>query len=120
RWLDLPYYGIGLKAYDWLPRSLRPGKSGSVRAAAVGERIPTIRGHGLHGGIVYTDGQFDDARLAITLARTFADLGGTALNYVAVTDFTKRNGRIVGLVAHDAETGKEIRIETRAVINAAG
>jgi len=120
RWLDLPYYGIGLKAYDWLAGSLSLGKSRWVRPAAVVERIPTIRSHGLHGGIVYTDGQFDDARLAITLARTFADLGGTALNYVAVTDFTKRNGRIVGLVAHDAETGEEIRIETRAVINAAG
>src|SRR4029077_1704441 len=100
--------------------ALNLGKSSWVGSAAVVERIPTIRGHGLHGGIVYTDGQFDDARLAITLARTFADLGGTALNYVTVTDFTKRNGRIVGLVANDVETGKEIRIETRAVINAAG
>ncbi len=69
--------------------------------------FPTIRGQGLHGGIVYTDGQFDDARLAITLARTLADLGGTALNYTTVTDFTRRDGRIAGLIARDAETGEE-------------
>ena len=46
---------------------------------------PRFAGRGLHGGIVYTDGQFDDSRLAITLARTLADLGGTVLNYAAVT-----------------------------------
>ena len=66
-----------------------------------------------------TDGQFmtPGSRL---LSLMFADLGGTALNYVTVTDFTKRNGQIVGLVAKDVETGEEIRIESRSVINAAG
>jgi len=120
RWLDLPYYGIGLKVYDALAGSLRLGKSRWLGPAGVVARIPTIRSQGLHGGIVYTDGQFDDARLAITLARTLADLGGTALNYVAVTGFAKRGGRIAGVVANDAETGREIHVEARAVINAAG
>jgi glycerol-3-phosphate dehydrogenase len=119
-WRDLAYYGIGLKLYDALAGSLRLGRSRWVGPASVVARIPTIRGKGLHGGIVYTDGQFDDARFAITLARTLADLGGTALNYVAVMEFIKRGGRIVGLVASDVETGDEIRVEARAVINAAG
>ena len=83
-WLDLPYYGIGLKLYDWMSGSLGLGRSRWVGRAGV------LRGclrfaHGLRGGIVYTDGQFDDARLAITLARTLADLGGTALNYMKVS-----------------------------------
>ena len=60
------------------------------------------------------------ARLAITLARTLADLGGTVLNYVPVTDFTRRDGRIAGVIARDAETGEELAIEARAVINATG
>jgi len=120
RWLDLPYYGIGLKLYDALAGSLSLGKSRWLSPAAVVTRIPTIRAQGLHGGILYTDGQFDDARLAITLARTLADCGGTALNYVAVTGFTKRGSRLIGLVAKDAETGDEIRVQARAVINAAG
>ena len=88
RWLDLPFYGIGLKVYDLLAGSLQPGRLALDRPAAgrpSGSRrsSPT----GLRGGIVYTDGQFDDARLAIALARTFADLGGTALNYAPVVGF---------------------------------
>jgi glycerol-3-phosphate dehydrogenase len=120
RWLDLPYYGIGLKVYDGLAGSLRLGASRWIGPAEVAARIPTIRSQRLHGGIVYTDGQFDDARLAIALARTLADLGGTALNYMAVTGFTKRAGKIAGLEARDAETGEDIRIEARAFVNATG
>jgi glycerol-3-phosphate dehydrogenase len=120
RWLDLPYYGLGLKLYDALAGSLGLGKSRWLGPADVIAEIPTIRVHRLRGGIAYTDAQFDDARLAITLARTFADLGGTALNYMAVTGFTKRGGRIIGLTASDGETGANLHVEARVVINAAG
>jgi glycerol-3-phosphate dehydrogenase len=120
RYRDLAFYGIGLKIYDALAGSRRLGRSRWIGPRAVAQRIPTIRANGLRGGIVYTDGQFDDARLAITLARTLADCGGTALNYVSVRDFIKRGGRVVGVVATDLETGREFRAQARAVINAAG
>ncbi len=120
RWLDLPYYGTGLKIYDWLAGSLRLGRSYWTGASEVAARIPTLRRDGLHGGIVYTDGQFDDSRMAITLARTLVDLGGTALNYLRVISFTRSAGKISGVVAVDAETGEELRVPARAVINAAG
>jgi glycerol-3-phosphate dehydrogenase len=120
RWMDLPSYGIGLKAYDWLAGRSNLGASRWLGAAEVVARIPTIARRGLHGGIVYTDGQFDDARLAIALARTLADLGGAALNHAPVTGFSQRGGRIAGVAARDAETGEELAIEARAVINATG
>ncbi len=120
RWLDLPYYGIGLKAYDWLAGRSNLAASAWIGPEDVISRIPTISRRGLRGGIVYTDGQFDDARLAIALARTLADLGGTALNAAPVTGFIKRGGRIVGVNAEDAETGEGFAIEARAVINATG
>src|SRR5262249_36693908 len=82
--------------------------------------IPTISRSRLHGGIVYTDGQFDDARLAIALARTLVDLGGTALNEAPVSGFSKRGGRICCVHVRDAETGEEFAIQARAVINATG
>jgi glycerol-3-phosphate dehydrogenase len=119
-WLALPYYGTGLKIYDWMSGSLGLGRSRWVGRAGVLARTPALRRAGLRGGIVYTDGQFDDARLAITLARTFADLGGTALNYMNVSGFAKRSGRITEVIARDAETGNEFRVEARSVINAAG
>jgi glycerol-3-phosphate dehydrogenase len=121
-WLALPYYGMGLKLYDWMSGSLGLGlgRSRWVGRSGVLARTPAIRPTGLRGGIVYTDGQFDDARLAISLARTFAELGGTALNYMNVSAFVKRSGRITEVVARDGETGGEFRVEARSVINAAG
>jgi glycerol-3-phosphate dehydrogenase len=120
QWHELPYYGTGLKLYDLLAGRLRLGWSRWISRAEVQRRVPTIRCRGLHGGILYTDGQFDDSRLAITLARTLADLGGTVLNYTAVTNFTRRDGRIAGVIARDQETGEELTIHARAVINATG
>jgi glycerol-3-phosphate dehydrogenase len=120
RWLDLPYYGIGLKAYDWLAGKYSLGASHRASKSVVIARIPTIRKEGLHGGIVYTDGQFDDARLAITLARTLVDLGGAALNYASATGFAKKNGRITGVAVRDEETGETVEIKARVVINATG
>jgi glycerol-3-phosphate dehydrogenase len=120
RWYQLPYYGIGLKVYDRLAGSLRLGKSHWARADEVSALLPALRREGLRGGIIYTDGQFDDARMAITLARTLADLGGAALNYVSVASFTKLGGKLNGLVASDTETGEEFRVQARSVINATG
>ncbi len=120
RWTDLPYYGLGLKVYDWLAGRSDLGSSRRIGSDEVVERIPTISRRGLHGGIVYTDGQFDDARLAIALARTLVDLGGTALNQAPVTGFSRGGGRITGVHLEDAETGEAFAIEARAVINATG
>ena len=120
RWLDLPFYGIGLKAYDLLAGRSGLASSQWIGAGEVLRRIPTLEPHGLRGGIVYTDGQFDDSRLAIALARTFVDLGGTALNHMPVVGFGHRGGRIASLLARDDETGEELTIEAKAFVNATG
>jgi glycerol-3-phosphate dehydrogenase len=120
RWYERPFYATGLKLYDLLAGRLRLGWSRWISPSEVQQRIPTIHVQGLRGGIVYTDGQFDDSRLAITLAQTLADLGGTALNYAPVLGFTKSKNRISGVLAGDVETGDAFAIQARAVINAAG
>ena len=120
RWMELPLYGVGLKVYDWLAGRSNLGASRWIGPASVAARLPTIIRTGLRGGILYTDGQFDDARLAIALARTLVDSGGAALNAAPVTGFTQRGGRITGVRARDAETDEEWTIATRAVINATG
>ncbi len=120
RWLALPYYGMGLSIYDWMSGSLGLGHTRWLGRAGVLERTPAIRSTGLRGGILYTDGQFDDARLAVSLARTLAGSGGTALNYLNVAGFNKQAGRISEVLARDSETGEEFVVEARSVINAAG
>jgi glycerol-3-phosphate dehydrogenase len=115
-----PYYGLGLKVYDLLAGRSDLGGSRMLSRAEALARVPTLEPEGLRGGILYHDGQFDDARLAITLLRTLFDLGGLALNYAPVTALLKQGGKIAGVVARDAETGAEHAVAARAVINATG
>src|SRR4030095_4942992 len=84
------------------------------------EQLPTLEPDGLRGGVIYYDGQFDDARLAVTLAQTAADRGAVVLNYVAVTRFVKNGDLLRGVLARDHETGIEYEIPARAVVNATG
>ena len=39
--------------------------------------MPTLQTHGLRGGILYHDGQFDDSRLLINLVQTAIEQGAT-------------------------------------------
>lgn len=117
---QLPYYGMGLWLYDRLAGKLSLGRSRWISRAETLTRVPTMRSKGLRGGILYTDGQFDDARLAIVLARTLADLGGSALNYLPVTALTRQGGRLAGAAARDLETGEEFTVTARTVVNASG
>src|SRR5208283_3895870 len=96
---QLPYYGMGLWFYDRLAGALSLGRSRWISRADTMARVPTMRSRGLRGGILYTDGQFDDARLAIVLARTLADLGGCALNDLPVTALARQGGRLAGVRA---------------------
>jgi glycerol-3-phosphate dehydrogenase len=82
--------------------------------------VPTIAADGLRGGTLYHDAQFDDARLAIALAQTAAKLGAVVLNYVAVSALLKSGGRVNGVIARDAEAGREYELPAKVVINATG
>lgn len=119
-WWNGPYYGVGLKMYDVLAGKYRLGTSRLISRAQVLERIPTLEPEDLRGGIVYFDGQFDDARLAITLAQTAADLGAVLCNYAPVIQLLKDNDRVTGVVVRDRESGAEQEVRGKAVINATG
>lgn len=120
-WWSGGWYGIGLRVYDLLAGSLGIGSSQLVGFGDAIRRVPTVERKGLYGGVVYYDGQFDDARLAITLLRTFLDQDGTALNYMPVIGLTKTaTGRVQGVRVRDEEMGNEFEIRARAVVNATG
>lgn len=119
-YVGLPYYGFGLKVYEWLSGKLSFGRSEMLSRRETLERLPTVVEKGLKGGILYQDGQFDDARYAIALMRTLEDLGGVALNYMQVTELRQRNGKVEGVRLHDCETGQEFDIAARVVVNATG
>jgi glycerol-3-phosphate dehydrogenase len=120
KWWEGSFYGIGLKVYDWMAGSLGLGKSRSLSREETLALAPTLDGDGLRGGVLYHDGQFDDARLAIELAKTAAEQGAIVLNYCRVDEFLKENGRIIGVKALDTITGEGHMIYSKTVINATG
>ena len=63
--------------------------------------MPGLKAQGLLGGVQYWDGQFDDARFAINLARTATQAGALVVNYCGVTKLLHAEGRVCGLLAQD-------------------
>lgn len=120
RGFDKWFYGAGMKFYDLLSGRLSFGKSLLLDREETLARIPSVRGEGLLGGVLYHDGQFDDSRLAISLARTAASRGAKVLNYVRCVEFIKEGGSLKGVMALDVETGRGFPIHAKCVVNATG
>ena len=120
RAIDTPYYGFGLKVYEWMSGKFSFGASRMVSRAETIERLPTVERAGLRGGVLYLDGQFDDARYAISLLLTLYDQGGVALNHASVVKVLERDGRACGVQVRDVETGNEFDVQAKAVVNATG
>lgn len=119
-WWQRSFYGVGMALYDLLA-----GTHGLKHARHLGREetialIPAVRRRNLRGCIVYHDCQFDDARLALCLARTLADLGGTPLNYMNVSALAITAGKMASVTAIERESGREYLLSARAVVNATG
>ncbi len=120
KWWEGPYYGIGLKVYDWMAGRLGLGSSQFLSKEETLDLAPTLDAEGLRGSVIYHDGQFDDARLAIHLALTAIEQGATTINYCKVTSLIKKNASIKGVEAIDSINGKKYEIRSKAIINATG
>jgi len=141
KWWEGPYYGVGLKVYDWMAGELGLGKSRWLSREETLAEAPTLDAEGLRGGVLYHDGQFDDARLAINLAQTAAGHGAVLLNYCRVDGLLKKEGMLTGVRATDRldarggqvdsngdqpdsrsdhSAGRSFEISARVVINATG
>lgn len=120
KWWENPFYGVGLKVYDWMAGSLGLGPSQFLNKEETLALAPNLDQDGLRGGVLYHDGQFDDARLAIHLAMTAADHGAVVINYMSVEGLMKQNGMVCGVIANDTLDKTTYEIKAKAVINATG
>ena len=105
KWWEKPFYGIGLKIYDRMAGKLGLGPSEFLSKEETLALAPTLDPEGLKGSVVYHDGQFDDARLAISLAQTASAQNAVLLNYFQVTEFLKTNGKLEGILVKEMFTG---------------
>ncbi|WP_020674826.1 glycerol-3-phosphate dehydrogenase/oxidase [Geopsychrobacter electrodiphilus] len=120
RWIDVPYVFAGLKLYDILAGKRSVGHSCLLSRKEVLRRFPTVKAEGLKAGVLYYDGQFHDARMALSLALTAAQQGAVIANHVAVKDLIKDGSKICGVQLCDSLTGKTWQVRAKGVINATG
>ena len=113
------YYRIGLGLYDAMSGDQGIASSRFLSARQLHQALPQLRG-GSSGGVAYSDGQFNDARLNLLMALT-AEQGGAILRSRCRVISLERNpdGRISGAISLNA-SGKEERWHARAVVNATG
>jgi glycerol-3-phosphate dehydrogenase len=120
QWWETPFYGIGLTMYDALAGKSGLGKTEFLTRKQTLAAVPAALPQGLKGGVKYWDGQFNDARLALALARTAAKRGALLVNYCRADELLYEGGKIAGLVCEDTQTGLRYQVRSRCVVNAAG
>ena len=120
KWWETAFYGLGLKIYDLLAGKSAIGSTQFLSKEQVLERLPEVQSTGLRGGVQYWDGQFDDARLAIEIARTAQTKGALLLNYCSVEALLHQNDKLVGLTCKDKESERIFDVHAKCVINATG
>jgi glycerol-3-phosphate dehydrogenase len=119
-WKSKLMYLVGLKFYDLLAGNRGFKHSAFLSNKSVEKAIPRLQMKNLMGGVRYSDGQFDDARLAINLAQTCAENGGVLINYMKVTGLLKTGDKVTGIKTLDLEANKAYTLNGRVVINATG
>ncbi|GMH33409.1 hypothetical protein BSKO_01243 [Bryopsis sp. KO-2023] len=126
KWWEIPYYWMGLKAYDLVASGKGLTMSRFVTAKESRRQFPTLSpsrsdGSSLKGTILYYDGQFNDSRLNVTLACTAALAGATVLNHMTCTNLIKSDdGRVIGCEVKDNISGKTMKAFAKVILNATG
>ncbi|MCF2488985.1 glycerol-3-phosphate dehydrogenase/oxidase [Dyadobacter sp. CY347] len=120
-WIEGLYFKIGLQLYDTFATNDSLPKSKWLSKKEVLDKIPTLNKVKLHSGVLYYDGQLDDARYCLALVQSASEAGGIVANYLDVTGFTKNDsGKLVGVQVKDMQLGGEFIIKSRLVINCTG
>ncbi len=120
KWWESAFYGIGLKMYDALAGSSGLGPTHFLSRQATLDCLPSVQPEHLRGGVQYWDGQFNDAKLALALARSAAVQGALLLNYMKAKQLQYTQAKVSGLHCEDVLSGQSYAIQARCVVNATG
>jgi len=120
KWLEVPYVFAGLKFYDFLSGKRSIGHSRLISRKETLRLFPGLKAAALKAGVLYYDGQFHDARMALSLAITAEQNGAVICNHVAVTGLIKEEGKICGAELTDSLSGETWQVGARGIINATG
>ncbi|BAM04494.1 glycerol-3-phosphate dehydrogenase/oxidase [Phycisphaera mikurensis] len=118
-WWERPWYGLGMKAYDALAGRLGLGPSRWLSREQALAALPNAKRDRLRGAITYEDGQFDDARLCVALARTAQERGAVLLNHAEVAALVHERGRVAGAEVQSGPLGHAV-VRAEVVVNCTG
>ena len=117
-WFEKTYYGLGLGLYDTLSGDTGLGHSRRLSRNELVQALPQLCPR--QGGVAYSDGQFDDARLNLLLALTAEQGGATLRRGCRVIGFERNSdGRLTAAVS-ETETGQQERWQAQVIVNTTG
>ena len=119
-WFEAFYFWIGLKLYDLVAHNASLGKSEFIAREEAVTRFPQLKKEGLKGAVVYYDGQFDDARMNVSIVLSAIQRGAVALNYLGAQGLVKENNLVKGVLIKDMLSEESWPVKARVVINATG
>jgi len=116
------YVGAGIGLYDVLAalggNRLPRHRHLSKRAAR--RLVPSLRADAITGAVTYSDAQVDDARHTVAVVRTAHRHGAAIAASAQVVGLLRDGGRVTGARVRDVETGDELEVRARQVVNATG
>ncbi|KQU36838.1 glycerol-3-phosphate dehydrogenase/oxidase [Rhodococcus sp. Leaf233] len=119
--IDRPYVGLGIGVYDVMGAGRGvPSHHKHLGKKKTLESFPSGKRSAIRGAVKFYEGQVDDARHTMMIARTAAVYGALCANSTRVTGFLREDDKVVGVVASDLETGRSFEVRAKQVINAAG
>ncbi len=121
RGIDRGYVGLGIGVYDVLGAGKGvPTHHKHLSRKKTRESFPGGKQESIFGGIKFYEGQLDDARHTMMIARTAAVFGAHVATSARVVDLIRDGQRVTGAVVRDLETGNEIRVRAKRTVNATG
>ena len=118
---DRAYVGTGVGVYDVLGAGR--GVPSHLKHLSKRKTLETFRGGkigAIKGGIMFYEGQLDDARHTMMIARTAASYDAVVATSARVTGFLRDGNRVTGATVRDLESGREIEVRAKTTVNAAG
>ena len=124
--IERSYSAIGIGMYDALAYIGSRGKKGVPSQRHFTKKgtktvFPDIKDSAFTGAIQFYDARVDDARLVVDVVRTASGYGALAASRTQVVGIDKdTSGKVVGARLADLESGQELMVKAKHIINATG
>ncbi|RXK49609.1 glycerol-3-phosphate dehydrogenase/oxidase [Aquirufa rosea] len=121
-WWDRVYYGVGMWLYDRISGVTNLKSSQGLGKKQMEQLVPNLQVKSMSGGILYYDGQLNDARYALAILQSAEKEGAAILNYCELSHFTlsPKSLKIKRIHFKDLVAGEEYEVDCKVVINATG